>query len=311
LKARVGQVRTSALQFRLLFRAALLTASFGALSSVESVRAAKDRGTPQFSAGVQLVEVYVTVTDPAGGLVLGLRQEDFDLREDGRPQAISAFAVGEFPLTVALGLDRSWSMAGRPLRLAKQASQGFLRQLTGRDRSMVVSIGSDAEVLAPLGVDRSRQSALIAGVDPWGTTSLHDATIATLDRLEHEPGRQAFVMFSDGVDRYSRATATAVVARARRSQALIYPIAVGRSRPPFLAELAVVTGGRSFWLKDVGELGRTLTTIAKELRSQYLIGYAPSRPIEGTAREWRSIRVDVRSAARGVRVRARDGYETE
>jgi Ca-activated chloride channel family protein len=263
----------------------------------------------RFSSGVQLVEVYATVTDAAGGPVLGLRREDFDVWEDGRRQEISAFASGEFPATVALGLDRSWSMAGRPLRLAKEASQAFLRQLTPQDRSMVVSISSDAEVIAPVEADRAHQAALIAALDPWGTTSLHDATIATLDRLSTEPGRQALIVFSDGVDRYSQASAAAVIARARRSQALVYPIGLGRTRAPLLTELAVVTGGRSFWLKDINELDRTLATIAKELRSQYLLGYAPSRALDGSAPEWRSIRVAVRDGGKGVRVRARDGYE--
>ena len=270
---------------------------------------AQTPSTPRFSSGVQLVEVYATVTDATGGPVLGLRREDFELWEDGRRQEISAFASGEFPATVALGLDRSWSMAGRPLRLAKEASQAFLRQLTPQDRSMVVSISSDAEVIAPVEADRTRQAALIAALDPWGTTSLHDATIAALDRLSGESGRQALIVFSDGLDRYSQASAAAVIARARSSQALIYPIGLGRTRPPLLTELAVVTGGRSFWLKDVNELDRTLGTIAKELRSQYLLGYAPSRALDGTAPEWRSIRVAVRDGGKGVRVRARDGYE--
>ena len=126
--------------------------------------------------------------------------------ENDQPQEISAFAAGEFPLTVALGVDRSWSMAGEPLRLAKQASQSFLRQLKPGDRSMVVAISSDADVIAPLSIDRAAQARAIAALDPWSTTALHDAIIAALDRLEPEPGRQALVVFSDGVDRYSQAT---------------------------------------------------------------------------------------------------------
>lgn len=270
-----------------------------------------DEGAARFSSGVQLVEVYVTVTDQAGAHVRGLTRDDFALWEDGRAQAVSVFASGEFPLTVALGIDRSWSMAGRPLGLAKQAAQAFLRQLRPGDRSTVVAIGSDAEVIAPLALDRVGQGAAIDALDPWGTTALHDATIAVLDRVAGEPGRQAFVVFSDGVDRYSHATAAAVLARARRSQALVYPIGVGRTRPALLTELAVLTGGRSFWLKDVSELDRTLTTVARELRSQYLIGYAPSRPLERGVAEWRSIRVALRAPTPGIRVRARDGYQTE
>ena len=265
----------------------------------------------QFSSSVQLVEVYATVTDAAGELVTGLRQSDFDVYENGQRQDISAFTFGEFPLTVALGVDRSWSMAGDRLRLAKQASQAFLRQLAPNDRSMVLAISSQADVIAPLSADRLAQARAVAALDPWSTTALHDAIIAALDRLEPERGRQALVVFSDGVDKYSEATAAQVVERARRSNALVYPIAFGRERPPLLAELAVLTGGRSFLLRDARELEKTLATIARELRYQYLIGYAPADPIVRGEREWRSIRVALKGSRAGLRVRARDGYSTE
>jgi Ca-activated chloride channel family protein len=266
---------------------------------------------PQFSSSVQLVEVYASVTDAKGEPVKGLRQSDFRVLEDSAPQDVTTFAAGEFPLTVALGVDRSWSMAGEPLRLAKQASQAFLRELRPTDRSMVLAINNEADVIAPLSTDRQAQIAAVGALDPWSTTALHDSIITALDRLEPEQGRQALVLFSDGTDRYSEHTAAQVVERARRSNALIYPIAFGKTRPAFLAELAVLTGGRSFLLRDARELEATLATIARELRYQYLLGYTPSVPIVRGEREWRSIRVTLKNPAQGLRVRARDGYRTE
>ena len=281
------------------------------VACVTGLTASRARGsqqpTAQFSTGVQLVEVYATVTDAAGGLVTGLKREDFEVREDQELQDISAFAAGEFPLTVVLGIDRSWSMAGEPLRLAKSASQAFLRQLRPTDRSMAVAIGSDAEVIAPLSSDHPQQQRAIDILDPWSTTSLHDAIISILDRLEHEPGRLAVIVFSDGIDRYSNAPASRVIEQARQSQALIYPITIGRNRPPLAAELAVVSGGRSFLIKDAHALDETFTSIAQELRYQYLLGYAPMKPSQPGAHDWRSIRVTVKGRS-DVRVRARDGY---
>ncbi len=263
-----------------------------------------------FSSRTDLVEVYATVTDAVGEPVMGLGRDDFEIYENDQLQDVSTFAAGEFPLTVALGVDRSWSMAGNPLRLAKAASQTFLRALRSDDRSMVVAISSEADVIAPLSMDRLNQARAIAALDPWSTTALHDAIIASLDRLEPESGRQALVVFSDGTDRYSRATAAEVVERARRSHALIYPIAFGKTRPPLMAELAVLTGGRSFLLRDPKELEKTLQTVARELRYQYLLGYAPATPIDKGNNEWRGIRVVLKSKP-GFRVRARDGYTTE
>jgi len=267
---------------------------------------AQDGPVAQFSSQIQLVEVYATVTDAKGGVVTGLRREDFEVYENNQLQEVSTFAAGEFPLTVALGVDRSWSMAGDRLRLAKQASQAFLRALKPADRSMVVAISSDADVIAPLTMDRDNQNRAIAALDPWSTTALHDAIVAALDRLEPEPGRQALVVFSDGEDRYSRATAAEVLERARRSSALVYPIAIGRVRPPLLAELAMLTGGRSFLVREVRDLQQALAEIAGELRYQYLLGYTLATGLAPGQHEWRSIRVVVRRP--GVRVRARDGY---
>jgi Ca-activated chloride channel family protein len=289
----------------------LIVAAAIALAGSAVVVAQQEGSLARFSSQVQLVEVYATVTDERGELVTGLRQNDFQVYENNQLQDISTFAAGEFPLTVALGVDRSWSMAGKPLELAKQASRGFLNQLRPGDRSMVVAISDSSDVIAPLSADRAAQAGAIAALDPWSTTALRDAIITALDRLEPESGRQALVLFSDGNDRYSRATETEVIARARRSNALIYPITIGKQRPAFLAELAVLTGGRSFLLKDATELDKTLATIARELRYQYLLGYAPSEPIVEGAHEWRSIRVALTGNHPGLRVRARDGYTTD
>src|SRR5262249_23005116 len=156
-----------------------------ALMALGSVSAAQEP-IAQFSPGVRLVEVYASVTDPKASTVAGLTQRDFEVYEDGQRQEITAFAAGEFPLSVALGIDRSFSMKGEPLRLARTAAQSFLRALKPTDRSMVVAIGNDADVIAPLSTDRPAQLRAVEALDPWSTTSLHDAIIASLDRLASE-----------------------------------------------------------------------------------------------------------------------------
>jgi Ca-activated chloride channel family protein len=97
-----------------------------------------------------------------------------------------------------------------------------------------------------------------------------------------------------------------VLARARRANVIVYPIAIGRERPRLFAELAALTGGRSFHLRDGKGLEDAVRGIAEELRFQYLLGYTPSRPITAGRNEWRSISVTVNRPE--LRVRARDGY---
>jgi VWFA-related protein len=136
--------------------AVLILGVFGVFAPLARPISAQEQ-VPQFSTGVQLVEVYATVTDARGEPVLGLEQSDFDIFENDQKQTISTFTAGEFPATVVLGVDRSFSMAGEPLRLAKLASQTFLRQLRPTDRSMVVAISNEAEVIAPMSTDRPAQ----------------------------------------------------------------------------------------------------------------------------------------------------------
>ena len=264
----------------------------------------------QFTSGVSLVEVYATVTDSRGEPVTNLKASDFRVRQDGTPQSITTFAAGEFPLAVAIGLDRSFSMAGRTgskndrLAAAKSAARAFVAALRREDQVMVVAIGSDTDVVAPLSTDHAAALAAIDRLDAWGTTPLYDATLAALDAIQSAKGRRALVLLSDGTDRYSETNAADLVYRARRRDVLVYPIAIGLVRPPVFAELATATGGRSFFVKDPRELDAILTTIAKELRFQYLLGYVPPAASDGGA--WRAIEVDVNRP--GVRVRARDGY---
>ena len=281
---------------------ALTSAASGAEQAVPAQQ------QPTFSTRVTQVEVYATVTGADGRAVKGLEQRDFTVLEDGVPQKITTFVGGEFPASVALAVDRSFSMKGAPLTMARTAGRAFVASLKSDDRASLISISGEVEVLAPLDTDKTRLLAALDALDAWGTTSLHDALIRCIDLLEGETGRRAIVVLSDGVDRYSQASAGDVVARARRSDVLMYPIAIGRVRPALFAELATVTGGRSFHLRDPKTLQPTLQAIVADLRSQYLLGYEPAEPPPAEGAEWRSIEVKV--SRPDARVRARSGYST-
>jgi Ca-activated chloride channel family protein len=260
----------------------------------------------QFTSGVNLVEVYASVTDAQGAAIAGLTQADFELRENGDPQQITTFAAGDFPLSVALAVDRSFSMSGTRVALAKSAAHAFLGELRAQDEAMVLAVGSRVEVVAPLSTDRAAQRRAVDGLDAFGTTGLYDAIIQAIDEVQSAKGRRALVLLSDGNDRYSRATAAEALDRARRADVMIFPVAIGTSRPPVFAELATLTGGRSSHARDGAALADTLRTIARELRQQYLLGYTPARAPVAGSNEWRSISVTVRRP--GAHVRARDGY---
>jgi Ca-activated chloride channel homolog len=274
------------------------------LGSMRSARV--EAQTPQFGTSVQVVEVYASVTDPKGEPIRGLRRDRFTVLEDGRPQEIGTFIEAEFPLSVAIAIDRSWSMKGERLAVAKEGARTLVAELRPDDRAMIVAVSGTVDVAAPLSGDRQAQQAAIDALDPWSTTALHDAVVASIDRIQAGSGRRALVLLSDGSDRYSQMDAAAVLDGARRSDVMVYPVAVGRTRSTLFPELAAVTGGRSFQANDRAAAAAAARAIARELRTQYLIGYTPARPRTEGVGEWRSIRVEVQ--APGARVRARDGY---
>ncbi len=264
---------------------------------------------PNFATSVTQIEVYATVTEAGGKAVRDLQQGDFTILENGVRQEITTFASGEFPVSVALAIDRSFSMRGAALTMAKTAGRAFVSSLKATDRAMLISISGNVEVLAPPSADKAPMLQALSALDPWSTTSLHDAIVKALDLIENEPGRRAIVILSDGADRYSSATVDDVIQRARRSDVLMYPIAIGKLRPPLFAELAQVTGGQAFYIREPKALGPTLQAIGDDLRSQYLLGYSPSVAWPGQMPEWRSINVNVNRA--GASVRARSGYSTK
>ena len=61
----------------------------GAVTSGQAP-AAPQPGQPTFQSGVQLVEVDVRVFDREGGFVTGLTRDDFEILENGEPQAVDA-----------------------------------------------------------------------------------------------------------------------------------------------------------------------------------------------------------------------------
>jgi Ca-activated chloride channel family protein len=260
----------------------------------------------QFTSGVSLVEVYASVTDAKGEPLLGLTRNDFEVREDGEAQTLVNFAAGDFPLSVAIAVDSSFSMAGTRLELAKSAARVFLGELRPADEAMVISIGSQVQTVAALSTDRRAELEAVSRIDSFGTTALHDAIIGAIEAVQTAKGRRALVLLSDGDDKYSSASADSALERARRSDVMVYPIALGRRRPELFAELATLTGGRSHHARDAKGLSETLRAVARDLRHQYLLGYTPTRPIRQGSGEWRAIAVTVKRPA--ARVRARTGY---
>lgn len=287
--------------FRLMLPLTLLAAAGGpALTAQEPSDAPS---TPQFQTTTELVEVYVTATDDRGRPVRDLRREEFTLLDNGVPQPLSAFASGDIALTLALAIDRSFSMGPERLALAKAGAQRLIRALRPEEQLLVLAIGGTVETVAPLGPPSGSALDAVLRLDVWGTSPIGDSLAAALDTIGGGRGRRALVLLSDGEERESRQEAEQLLDRIRRADVLIYPVTVGRGVPALMTTLAAVSGGRLVQGRDRPAIDRGMAGIIEELRSQYFLGYSP--PAD-RAPGWH--RLDVRTSRPGVRLRARQGY---
>jgi VWFA-related protein len=274
--------------------------------------------TPTFRAGVRTVPVYVTVQDDDGRLVPDLTQDAFRILEDGRPVDIVAFSRDPQPLSVAIMIDASQSVASlginaRNLPL-RDAILAFAAALAPGDRASIGSFGMEIAVGANLTTDR-RELARVLDEEVWmgGGTPLWQAIVAAIASLANEPGRRVVLAITDGVDTGGlpgfRGGQAAVERDASRSDCMIYAIKQHtRYRPDLSADIARVaedSGGGHLILPSNGDPAPAMARVAEELRHQYLIGFAPH------ASDGRTHRIEVRMTRPGLSARARRTYLAE
>ena len=102
-----------------------------------------------FTSGVDVVNVLATVRDRHGRLVNDLAQDDFLLKEDGKPQTIRYFSrQADLPLTVGLLVDTSLSQR-RIIGQERSASYEFLARVLDetKDQAFVVRFDFEVELL--------------------------------------------------------------------------------------------------------------------------------------------------------------------
>ncbi|MEI9976360.1 MAG: VWA domain-containing protein [Ignavibacteriota bacterium] len=208
--------------------------------------------SPGFSTTVKVVNLLAIVRNSKGQLVTDLKQEDFLLDEEGKPQTIRYFSrESDLPLTLGLLVDTSLSERDA-LPSERTASFRFLDKLMREDKdtAFVVHFDHDAELLQDLtGSKADLRKALDqleignsslqrrsaggggAGRDPargghrGAGTVLYDAVFLSADEvLKRQQGRKAVVVLSDGMDNGSRSTLANAIESAQRSDLLVYSI---------------------------------------------------------------------------------------
>lgn len=296
-----------------------------ALTCVATLGVARERQT--LRVNVDAVPVDVLATD-GGRPLTGLTAADFELRDNGVVQRVESVAIEDVPLNVMLALDTSQSVDGEPLAHLKDAAAAVADLLAPGDRMALLTFSNQIAVRTRWTSDRRTFARALGQTDAGGTTALHDAAFTALSVRADSPGRALVILFSDGEDTISWLPGQVVIDAARRTDAVVYAVALGNPssgpgyradlrsglqlpipnvpasllRTGFLEDLTAETGGR-LARADATELKAMFQKIVQEFRTRYLLTYTPQAVAPSG---WHQI--EVRLKNRRGEVRARRGY---
>ncbi len=314
----------------------ILGVVFLALASVPGLGQEKAEQEPPSTIKVstEVVSVYTVVEDKKKHLIPDLKKEDFELDEDGTPQEIRYFSrEADTAITMGIMVDTSPSQ-GKVLGIEQEEAKAFLHQVMRvKDLAFILHFDVDVELLQDFTADQRLLAHAIDetvinggghGVmpgpfptsDSGGATHLYDAVyLASNDLLKNEVGRKVLILLTDGEDQGSRVKLQTALEAAQKSDVINYSVAIsdrafyrgqpfGYSGDSVLKKLSDDTGGSVIEVNHAKDTSAAFQQIARELRTQYLLGYTPTNTKHDGS--YRKIRVQVRNG--DYRVQARRGY---
>jgi VWFA-related protein len=303
---------------RLLFSAGVLAMGIAALDGQQPKPAAPPQGTvPIFSADTRLVVCHTTVVDKAGKLVTNLKQDAFSVAENDVKQDILLFKREDIPVSMGLIIDNSGSMRSKRASV-EAAALALVKDSNPDDEVFIVNFNDDAYIDNPdnkeflTSIDDMKEA--LTRIDSRGGTAMRDAIAKSIEWLKKaHKEKKVLVVVTDGVDNASSKSLEDLVRDARQSEVLIYSVGLlteeekrsAASAKRQLNALAEATGGEVFYPKDVNDVDPIAHQVARDIRSQYTIGYKPSNEaLDGT---FRKIKVSVKAPGNPV-PRTRTGY---
>src|SRR5262245_12081460 len=156
----------------------------------------------------------VTLTPLRAGLCNGRDNVVEVLVRIDAPDAPAGHAAQRPPQAIALVIDRSGSMAGRPVAEARRCAEYVVSKLRPTDRVSLVQFDNRVERLCPASPrgDGAALRAAIAGIHEGGNTHLHGGWLEGTQTLADVTGSalRRVILLSDGQANEGRTDAAAI-----------------------------------------------------------------------------------------------------
>lgn len=262
------------------------------------------------------VNLNVRVINRTNRPINNLRQDEFKVYENNVLQPITSFTRAEVPTNYSLVLDNSGSLRNQ-LEKIIEAGKIIVDTNKPADETSVIRFVSSENIdiiqdFTPNKADlgEALDNLYVEG----GQTAIIDAVYLAaenVDRYEksrnpNEKKRRALILVSDGEDRDSFYKEAQLFEFLRETDVQIFVVGfvkelskeggfIGKSpqgkAKAFLDKLATDTGGKAYFPDSPSELNGIALDIASELRTQYVVSYAPTN--ENKDGSFRNIKVVV------------------
>jgi VWFA-related protein len=278
----------------------------------------------RFKAGVDLVQFSVILTDKQGTPITGLKPEDFELLEEGKPQTITYFSEGDpedgaslgeaMPLHLGLTLDTSGSME-RDIHDVRKAAINFLNANHAAIDFTLVDFDTEVRVTRYGDDEVERLIERIRRRKPDGWTALFDAVGVYLNSVGPLDGQKIMLLYTDGGDTRSELTFSDTIDLLKSSDVILYAIgyleyqssSARTQQQSQLQRMAAVTGGQAFFPSSIKELEKIYEKIQREIAARYSLGYISTDSRKDGA--WRKVDIKLkRQDLKGAKLRTRTGY---
>lgn len=283
---------------------------------------ARQESQATFKSGVEVVTVTVSVRDDEGKVIQNLTRSDFEIFDSGFKKEIRDFYVGDSPVSLAILLDISGSMAvgGNMERARDAVAVATMNLRSDTDEGALFTFDSELRQVVGFTTDTRRIHNVSLKGKPWGQTSLYDAVGHAARAVANRANKhRALLVITDGVDTASRMTAAEVSGIASAIDVPVYLLRVVNPldhpggehevietdvrtvQAANLADLARWTGGDIRVASVPAHTSIAVQDLFNELRHQYLITFEP-----GTRPGWHPL--EIRARKKSLVVHARGGY---
>jgi VWFA-related protein len=236
--------------------------------------------------------VYLSVEDKSKKPIADLKPEELRVFEDGKAQTVTSLTTaGTIPLSVTFLVDAGFGAQrvrddwrkeiGPFLNALLRPSIDTAQVIAFNQQSVVMQQSTDQVPLLLAAFDK-----LIFGPGPIAT---NDAITRAVRQAGKGSNRRVLVIISDGVDTTLNMLDEPSIKPAQEEGVRVYGVTINRPLPTdtfgaatlqvgrmFLVHIAEQTGGRAVVASPPKDLQNFFTTVADELRLQYVVTYTPT-----------------------------------